>query len=117
MVEIYELPQGKITIIFYDKSLSVGLLELNPKEKLAKHDRSVDEELVQVCGSSTIKLFNGDKLIKEVILNENGRITIPTNQYHIHANATNQRSITLWQFEGDILEIIENIRKNFKKIL
>ena len=116
MVEIYELPQGKITIIFYDKSLSVGLLELNPKEELAKHDRSVDEELIQIHGSSTIKLFNEEEFLKQIVLKENEKVSIPANQYRVHLNPTDKKSITLWQFKGDILEVIENIRKKFKRI-
>lgn len=117
MIEIYELPQGKITISFCNKNLSVGLLELKPKQELAKHNRPVNEELVQIVGSSTIKLFDGDKIIKEVVIKENEKFVIPANQYHIHANSSNKKSITLWQFEGNIVEIIEKIRKNFKKIL
>ena len=116
MVEIYELPQGKITIIFSDKSLSVGLLELNPKQELTRHNRLVDEELTQIHGSSTIKLFDGEEVTKQVILQENEKISISANQYHIHSNPTDKKSITLWQFKGDILEVIENIRKKFKRI-
>lgn len=116
MIEIYELPQGKMIIGFYDKSLSVGLLELNSKQELTRHNRTVNEELVQVSGSSVIKLFEGEELVKQVILKENEKVSIPANQYHVHSNPTDEKSITLWQFEGDILEVIENIRKKFKKL-
>lgn len=116
MTEIYKLPQGKIAISFYDKNLSIGLLELDPKQELSKHNRPVDEELVQIYGTSLIKLFDGDKLVKEVVLNENKRLLVPANQFHIHANPTGEKSITLWKFKGDIVDIIEKIRRNFKKI-
>ena len=58
MTEIYELPQGKITISFCDENLSIGLLELNPNQALAKHNRQAAEELVQVYGSCVMKLFD-----------------------------------------------------------
>ncbi len=117
MTEIYKLPQGKITIGFCDEGVSVGMLELSPGQELAKHNRPVDEELVQVYGSCVMKLFDGDRLIKEVTLNEGDKLVIPANQFHIHSNPTNDRSITLWKFEGDIVEIIENIRNSFERVL
>ena len=117
MTEIYQLPQGKITIISYDKNSSTGLLELNPNQALEKHNRPVDEELVQIQGSCIMKLFSDGKLVKEVILNEGEKLIIPANQYHIHSNSSNGKSITLWKFEGNIVDVIENIRNSFKKIL
>lgn len=117
MIEVYELPQGKITISFCNKNLSVGLLELTPNQELEKHNRPVDEELAQIHGSSTIKLFENHELVKEVVLSEGEKLIISANQSHIHSNPTNKKSITLWQFEGNIVDIIENIRKSFKKTL
>ena len=108
------LDQGKLDNALESFSKAI---ELNPNQALAKHNRPVDEELVQITGSSTIKLFDGDKVIKEVIIKENERFIIPANQYHIHANPNNKKSITLWQFTGDIVKVIEEIRTNFKKIL
>jgi len=117
MTEIYELPQGKIIIGFCDENLSIGLLELNPNQALTKHNRPVTEELVQVYGTCTMKLFNNNKLVKEVTLNEGEELEIPANQFHVHSNPTNKKSITLWKFEGNIVDVIENIRNTFKKIL
>lgn len=117
MSEIYKLPQGKMIISFSDENLSIGLLELNPNQELSKHTRPVNEELVQICGSCIIKLFDKDESIKEVTLNEGEKLEIPANQFHIHSNPFNEESITLWKFEGDIVEIIEDIRNSFEKIL
>jgi len=116
MTEIYELPQGRIIIGFSDENLSLGLLVLNPRQELPKHDRPVKEQLVQVSGTSVIKLFDKN-VVKEVILNEGKKLEMPTNQLHIHSNPTNERSITLWKFEGNIVERIENIRNSYKRIL
>jgi hypothetical protein len=115
MTECYRLPQGKIRISLFGKDLSEGFLELNPYKELSKHKRPVDEKLIQIEGKSTIKLFDGNN-IKEVTLNEGERITIPANQFHIHANPFDKRAITLWKFKGDILNILDNIRTSFPKI-
>lgn len=117
MTEIYRLAQGLIAITHYDRNLSVGVLELEPKQELSRHNRPVDEELVQIYGSSTMKIFEGDNLIKDIVLKKGERVVIPANQYHIHSNPTGEKSITLWKFEGDIVEVIENIRKGCKKVL
>ncbi len=116
MIKIYQTKQGKITICCSDKNLSIGLLELNPRNVLLKHNRPVIEELVQVCGSSIIKLFENGKIEKKIILNNGDKIKISANQYHIHSNPTNKESITLWKFEGDITKIIKDIEENNKKI-
>ena len=117
MIEIYELPQGKITICFCDETISIGLLELNPNQELPKHNRSVMEELVQVYGSCVMKIFQKDKIAQEVRLTEGKKLEIPANVFHMHSNPTNEKSITLWKFEGNIVDVIENIRNNSKRIL
>ena len=111
MCEIYKIPQGKIIIIFSDKNLSIGLLELNPKKELALHNRPVMEELLQIYGSSIIKIFK-NKNKKNIKLNKNKMIKIPAKQYHIHSNPMNKKSITLWKFNGNITKIITEIKKN-----
>jgi quercetin dioxygenase-like cupin family protein len=116
MTEIYKIPQGKLIISFCNENISIGLLELNPNQELQKHNRPVNEELVQIHGTSVMKLFDGDNMIKEITLKEGERLVIPANQFHIHSNKTENKSITLWKFEGNITEIIENIRNNFKKV-
>lgn len=114
MTEIYELPQGRIVVCYSDESLSVGLLELNPMQELPKHNRPVEEELVQISGSSVMKIIEKDKSVE---LKENDRLLIPANQFHIHANESDKKSITMWKFKGNIAEVIDNIRQNYIKIL
>lgn len=117
MSEIYELPKGKIAIAFCDESRSVGLLELEPKQDMPKHNRPVDEELVQIHGSCVVKLFEGGEPAREVELKECEKLIVPANQFHVHSNPAKERSITLWKFEGNVVGVIENIRNNFKKII
>ena len=114
MTEIFKLPQGKIIVSFSDENQSIGLLELNSYQELEKHNRPVNEELVQISGSCLIKLYN-DKLVEEIVLNEGEKLIIKTNQFHIHSNPSNNKSITLWKFEGNVVDIIKNIRKNYNK--
>lgn len=117
MYEIYKLPQGRITIGISNKHLSVGILSLDPHQELLKHNRPVTEQLIQLGGSCVIKLFEKDKVVKEVTLNENETFNIPANQWHIHANFTDNSSVTMWKFEGDISEVIQKIRDNNVEIL
>ena len=62
-----------------------------------------------------MKLFEGEN-IKEVVLKEGESLVIPANRFHIHSNPNNEKSITLWKFEGNVVEIIENIREGFERI-
>jgi hypothetical protein len=118
MFEIYQLPQGKIVFSGTTKDLSTGALYLNPHQELPKHNRPVTEQLVQIVGTSIIKLFeHGDNLVDEITLNENDTLTIPSKQFHIHANPTNEISVTMWRFEGNISEVIQKIRDGNQKLL
>ncbi|SRR6266480_646982 len=117
MYEIYKLPQGKITISISNKDVSIGTLYLNPRQEYVKHNRPVTEQLVQLVGSCVMKLFEGDTVVQEVTLHENKTLTIPANQFHMHTNPTDNISITMWKFEGDITEVIQKIRESNEKIL
>lgn len=114
--EIYKIKEGKITIAHAEKKLSIGLLELNPHQALDKHNRPVDENLLQIQGESVLTIFEDKGLEKKHLLKTGDSILIPANQYHIHANQTEQNSLTLWKFEGDIIAILENIKKTAQKI-
>jgi quercetin dioxygenase-like cupin family protein len=117
MIECYKSSDGKV--IFYiahsDKKFSTGILILEPKTELPKHKRPVLERLRQIYGICLMKLYN-DGNIKEVTLKEGESLEIPPNQYHIHSNPTDDKSITMWKAEGDITNIIGEIRKSFRKI-
>lgn len=108
--ETYKLSQGKIVIAHSNKRLSVGYLVLNSGKELKKHNRPVLEQLHQIRGTCTMILFNRNSR-KEVILNEGNSLDIPPKQFHIHANRSNEESITFWKANGDITEIINDIRK------
>ncbi len=117
MTEIYELPLGRIIFGHTDDNLTVGCLVLNPNQALPKHSRPVLEQLTQIFGTCSIKLFDGDTLEKEVVLREGDTIGIPADQIHIHSNPTKEKSVTLFKFEGDVSEQVDQIRNTFKKVL
>lgn len=108
------VPQGVIYLGPSDKNQSTGFLKLKPGQKLAKHNRPVEEKLKQISGSSVIELYDGKRILAEKVLKEGNELLIPANQYHIHKNPTNQECLTYWQFDGNITEIIRNIRKSGK---
>jgi len=113
--ECYELDQGRIFIGPSNEKQSIGYLELNPNQQLTKHNRPVDEELIQIEGTSVVRIFRSNS-IEEVILLSGTTTKIPANKYHIHCNRTNKKSLTFWRFNGDITKIIEEIKKNNKKL-
>ncbi len=113
--EAYRLSQGKIFIGHSDKNLSAGYLELNPHQELPKHKRPVDEELIQIEGMSIVRIFRSHS-VGEIILPPAHTTTIPANRPHIHANRTDKKSLTYWRFDGDVTEIINNIRKWYPKV-
>ncbi|MCK5332695.1 hypothetical protein KAJ41_02425 [Candidatus Parcubacteria bacterium] len=112
--EKHEIEQGNIMIAFSDENLSVGTLEIEPRQELAKHNRPVLESLFQLKGKCTMKLFDEDGSVREVMLSEGESIDIPPSQFHIHSNPSEENSITLWKASGDITSIIEKIRESSK---
>ncbi len=56
-MELYDLPQGAISIAHCDAELCIGTLELDPDSALDRHNRPVDEELIQLHGSCVMTLW------------------------------------------------------------
>ncbi len=110
--ERYAIPEGSIMIAFSDQHVSVGYLEINPRQELAKHNRPALESLFQIQGRCAMRLFEDDGSIKEVVLEEGMSIDISPLTFHIHSNPYEEKSITFWKATGDIREIIEKIRVN-----
>ena len=116
-IEGYKLPQGRIFVLRSNTYFSAGVLYLAPHKALEKHNRPVAEQLRQVIGSSTIKLFKDNKRIQKVKLNKGNHLVIPANQFHVHSNITSKSSVTIWRFDGNITKIIDDIRNGYKKLL
>jgi quercetin dioxygenase-like cupin family protein len=104
------LSQGAIYLGPSNKKQSVGYLELNPHTSLALHNRPAIEKLTQVKGIFSMVIFDEEKG-KVVTMNEGDYLEIkPKNTWHIHVNPSNEVALQYWDFDGDITDIIENIR-------
>ena len=106
------LAQGAIYLGPSDEKQSVGYLELNSYSSLTLHNRPVVEKLTQVKGVFSMVIFDGEK--GEIItMNEGDYLEIkPKNTWHIHVNPSSKVALQYWDFDGDITDIIENIRKS-----
>lgn len=106
------IPEGAFYLGKSDKEQSVGYLELNPKSSLNLHNRTTGiENLTQINGQCTMIVYDqpDGRIVK---LEENDKLTIkPIGTWHIHCNPYDTTSLTYWDFHGDIMQIIEDIRK------
>ncbi len=109
--EKIELSQGAIYLGPSDENQSVGYLELKPHTSLNLHNRPAVEKLTQVKNRS--QLINYQQEQGEIITLKPGESYViePAGTWHIHANPYDTTSLTYWDFDGDIVEIIEAIRK------
>jgi mannose-6-phosphate isomerase-like protein (cupin superfamily) len=103
------LPGATIYIFQSDENLSTGCLRLDPDSSLDKHNRPVEEWLVQIEGESVVKLFEGDE-VEEVVMRRGDSLKIPANQYHKHTNVSGTESLTSWHFDGDTTAVINKLR-------
>jgi len=111
-----KIAQGFIYLGPSNERQSVGYLELNPKTSLTLHTRPAVEKLTQVKGKCDMIVFDGgNKPVnvggRIVLLNEEGKLVMKPDTLHIHSNPYDEKSLTYWDFDGDIREIIEAIRK------
>ena len=108
-----KIDQGFFYLGSSDKERSVGYLELNPKTSLALHNRPTGiEKLTQIKESCSMIIYDSDEG-RVVKLNAKDEIEIkPAGIWHIHCNPYDKISLTYWDFAGDIMNIIEAIRKS-----
>lgn len=114
--EIYQFPTGKIYLGPSTPQQSMGFIELKPSMSLDKHHRPVEEKLTQVNGTCQLELYDPANQIKIVKLQPGNSFTIPANQFHIHANKGSRPSLTYWQFNGNVTQIISQLRSQGIKL-
>lgn len=110
--EKIEIEQGAIYLGPSNKKQSVGYLELNPYTSLTLHIRPGSESLTQIKGRCDMVWYLNNKHHVNTIRVDDKPLVIPAGAYHIHVNPYNKVSLTYWDFDGDITEIIETIRKS-----
>lgn len=114
------IDKGKTVKFFFSHSsekFTTGVMVIAPEKELQKHNRPLAvENLIQISGKCTMKLFNDDTEFTEHILMPGDYLQIPQGVFHIHANPFKTESITLFRAQGDITEIMKNIRETFDKL-
>lgn len=113
--EKINFPQGAIYLGPSNEKKSVGYLELNHYTSLNLHNRPAIEKLTQVKGRCNMVVYKEEKG-KTFLLNPGDVLIIKElNTWHIHVNPYDEVSLTYWDFDGDIREIVGNIRKASKE--
>ena len=110
-----EIEQGAFYLGESTKEKSVGYLELKSQSSLILHNRwGGFENLTQVKGSCVMVIFDKPEGTNHK-LEEGDKLKIePEGVWHIHINPFDKPSLTYWHFEGDIRQVIEDIRKKAK---
>jgi quercetin dioxygenase-like cupin family protein len=110
------LPQGAIYLGSSDENKSVGYLELNPHTSLTLHNRPAVENITQVKNKCEVVVFWDKEHVN--ILNEGDTLSIrPAGIWHIHVNPYDEVSLTYWDFDGDIRELVNSIKNSGKENL
>ncbi len=118
-IEIYESPDKKARFYFShsDEHFTTGVLVLQPGSALPKHNRpKACENLTQIDGTCVMTLFDGQENPTEILLKQGEGISMSLGQWHIHANPSDEVSLTLFKAEGDITEVMKTVRETFTKI-
>jgi len=107
-----KIEQGAFYLGESNKEESVGYLELKPHTSLPIHNRVGGiENLIQVDGNCVMIVFDTPSGTNYK-LNKGDKLQIePEEVWHIHSNPFDTTSITYWNFEGDIRNVVEKIRK------
>ena len=107
------IPQGVMYLGESNENFSVGYLELNPFSSLTIHNRDTAiENLTQVKGKCVMIIFDKPTGTNHLLHAGESLRLLPQAVWHIHANPFDEPSLTYWHFEGDIREVIEEIRKS-----
>jgi quercetin dioxygenase-like cupin family protein len=119
--EIWESPDGGVRFCFShsDKQFTTGVLIIKPNVEIPKHNRPLAvENLLQVAGTCTMTLLGENDEIESVHeLGPGNNLRMDRGQWHIHANTGEEESVTLFKAEGDITEVISELKKSFNPII
>lgn len=118
--EVWKDPTGKVRFCFShsDEKFTTGVLMLEPNTSLPKHNRPLAfENLLQIQGSCTMTLLDeagGQQVAHQ--LEPGDFLRMDKGQWHIHANPSDQESVTLFKAEGDITAVMETLRQTFEPV-
>lgn len=114
-----ESPDGKARFYFShsDEKFTTGILVLQPRAALPKHNRPhAIENDVQIGGRCLMTIFNENDTTQEVEIAAGEGVRMQAGQWHIHGNPYDEVSITLFKLEGDISDIMKMLREMNKKV-
>lgn len=114
-MDAYQLDNGIITVAEATPSRSIGTLTLHDGAELDRHNRPVDEQLLQVKGIGGLRIFYEDGP-EEITLEEGEHFVVPAGLDHQHLNMGDGESVVMWRFDGDILDIIDDIRDDHDEV-
>ena len=114
--DVYKTQEGILYIGRSDQFMSIGFIEIEPSKETTKRSRPVPGFLKQIEGSSTIKIYNGDKIEDEILLKKDESIKIEANKNYIIKCEGTERCMLFWKFSGDVTEAFENMKKSLQKI-
>lgn len=125
-MDLYDLPDGRISVATCDAERSVGTLELDGRAALDPHTRPVEEQLIQLTGTGAVRLYEDAERpdavadptapTREVRLAPGERVEIPAGAVHAHANPSDESGVVLWRFDGDIRGVIEDIGREHEPV-
>lgn len=103
-------------VISSNRLKSEGYLELPPGKEMPRYHRPIEERLYQVEGESLVTTFDdsGNPILHQ--MSRGSELRIPPGTEHIHANPYGHLSMSRWVFEGDVTEIIAELKREAKKI-
>lgn len=118
--DIWEDPLTEARFCFShsDESFTTGVLILKPDTELPKHNRPLAfENLTQVSGISQLTLLDEQGTVEvSYDLRPGTLLRMKKGQWHIHSNPFEEESITFFKAQGDITEVVAQIRKTFTSI-
>lgn len=118
--EVWDDPANQVRFCFSHtgSDFTTGVMVLQPGAELPKHNRPLAfENLLQLHGNCKMILLDeagAEQTIHE--LKPGDILNMDKGQWHIHSNPGGELSYTLFKADGDITEILANLRSTFKQV-
>lgn len=118
--EIWEDPaqQARFCFAHVSEEFSTGVLLLKSGAELPKHSRPLAyENLLQIEGRSQVILLDEEGGIEATYdLTPGTGLRMEKGQWHIHTNPFTEPSVTQFKAEGDITEIVQDMRRRYAEV-
>lgn len=112
-MDAYEFDGGNLAISELTDVRSSGALTLYAGGSTDRYTRHVSEQLLQVSGSVTLRLFY-DEGPEDVTLEEGDHYVVPAGLEHQFSNDSDDASVTLWRYDGDVLDVMDRLTDEYE---